>query len=67
MNEWMVFLYRRPNGVQNSDKEELPERAHCVDIVSAVSQHSTGSPRRGEGHQEETPFNLELVWGHSVS
>lgn len=44
MNEWMVFLYRRPNGVQNSDKEELPERALCVYIVSAVSQHSTGSP-----------------------
>ena len=22
MNEWMVFLYRKPNNVQNSDKED---------------------------------------------
>lgn len=53
--------------MQNSDKEELPERVHCVDIVSAVSQHSTGSPRRSEGHQKETPFNIALVWGYRVS
>jgi hypothetical protein len=67
MKEWMVFLYRRPNGVQNSDREHLPERAHCVDIVSEVSQHSTGSPRRGEGHHEETLFSFEFSWEHRVS
>lgn len=53
--------------MQNSDKEHLPERAHCVVIVSAVSQHSAGSPRRGEGHHEGTPFGFEFSWVHRVS
>ena len=43
--EWMVFLYGRPKGVQKSDKEHLPERAHCVDIGEcAVSAHC-GQPK----------------------
>ena len=59
-NEWMVFLYRRPESVQNSDEEHLPERAHSVDIVSAVSQRNAGSLRSGEDHSRGAPTTFEI-------
>ena len=44
MNEWMVFLYRKPNNVQNSDKEENYLKGHIVYIyLSALSPRRVGS------------------------
>jgi hypothetical protein len=44
MNEWMVFLYRKPNNVQNSDKEGNYLKGHIVYIyLSALSPRRAGS------------------------
>lgn len=67
MNEWMVFLYRRPKRVQNSDKEHYLKGRIVYIYVSALSQRTAVSLQHGGCYPNKGPARFGFSWGDRVS